>query len=142
MENGRFGLNINGFYKVNENGYSLTEATFYNPDTGESFSKIVWDMDDDRVCWEAGEYRDLSINNKVARLWKRHNGVIQDGDKVMVVSGRKVPIGTVSYVREIKPIHDRYGRWVADYVYMENGMRTNIKNVVLVIETETVKISG
>ena len=30
--------------------------------------------------WDAGQYRDLPINETVSRLWKRHNGVIQTGD--------------------------------------------------------------
>lgn len=131
-----YGANINGFYKVAENGFSITEATFFNPETGESFSKIVWDMDDDRVAWDAGQYRDLPINETVSRLWKRHNGVIQTGDRVMIVSGRKVPIGTVAKVESIRPMNDRYGRWVADYVYLDNGMRTNITNCVLIVEVE------
>ena len=75
-----------------------------------------------KFCWNIFKIPDVS------RLWKKHNGVIQTGDRVMVVSGRKVPIGTVAKVESIRPMNDRYGRWVVDYVYLDNGMRTNITN--------------
>jgi hypothetical protein len=39
---------MNRFFKVNEVGFSVTDATFFNPVTGESFSKIVWDIDNHR----------------------------------------------------------------------------------------------
>ena len=94
-----------------------------------NISKFCWNIFKipDEI-WDAGQYRDLPINKTVSRLWKKHNGVIQTGDRVMVVSGRKVPIGTVAKVESIRPMNDRYGRWVADYVYLGNGMRTNITN--------------
>ena len=52
------------------------------------------------------------------------------GDEVKVVKGRKVPVGTIANVKEIRPYYDRYHRWVCDYAYLDNGMKTNVNNLV------------
>jgi hypothetical protein len=123
----------NGFYKVAENNGGVCVGTFYNPDTQESFTKITWDIDDIRLDQdeEVQIYRYMPINKDVRRLWLHRAGVIQEGDQIKVVKGRKVPIGTVATVKEIKPFYDRYRRWQADYLYLDNGMKTNINNCVL-----------
>ena len=41
--------NYKGFYKVKESNGGVEVATFFNPETKESFSKIVWDIDNDRL---------------------------------------------------------------------------------------------
>ena len=123
-----------GFYKVAENNGGVCVGTFWNPDTKESFSKITWDIDrpyinDDE---EVEILRYLPINKEMRRAWKHEAGIIQTEDTIKVVKGRKVPIGTIAKVLEIKPFYDRYHRWQADYVYLDNGMKTNIDNCVLV----------
>lgn len=126
--------NYNGFYKVSKSGYSIEDAVFYNPETKETFSKIVWDIDDDRMLFDEKlqQLRFLPLNYDVRRQWLHEAGFIQEGDTVKVVKGRLVPIGTVATVEKIKPYYDRYHRWVADHVYLDNGMRTNVNNCELV----------
>lgn len=41
--------NYKGFFKVNENNGGVNVCTFFNPETKEEFSKIVWDIDNDRL---------------------------------------------------------------------------------------------
>ena len=122
-----------GFYKVAENNGGVCVGTFYNPDTKEVFTKITWDIDrpyinDDE---EIEILRYLPIDEKMRWQWLHESGVIQKGDQIKVVKGRKVPIGTVATVKEIKPFYDRYRRWQADYLYLDNGMKTNINNCVV-----------
>ena len=123
-----------GFYKVGEDNGSVCVGMFYNPETGELFSKITWDIDrpyinDDE---EIEILRYLPINHEIRRQWLHKNGVIQEGDTIKVVKGRKIPLGTVAKVRKIYPFYDRYHRWQADYVYLDNGTKTNINNCILV----------
>ena len=125
--------NYKGFYKVAESNGGVCVGTFYNPDTKEVFTKITWDIDrpyinDDE---EIEILRYLPIDKKMRWQWLHEKGVIQEGDQIKVVKGRKVPIGTVATVKEIKPFYDRYRRWQADYLYLDNGMKTNINNCVL-----------
>ena len=124
----------NKFYKVHTSGFSLTIATFYNPITKESFSRKVWDIDDDRLLWEDDiqELRDMPIDKEVQRMYYHHNGRILERDIVKVVKGRKMPVGYIGTVKEIKPYYDRYKRWQANYVYFADGQRTNINNCVLI----------
>ena len=126
--------NYKGFYKVNQEGTSLTIATFYNPETRESFTRRVWDMDDDRLLYdeEVQELRYMQINKEIRWLWLHRSGIIQIGDTVKVVKGRKLPVGKTGKVKDIKPYFDRYRRWCCDYIYFDDGTRTSIKNCVLV----------
>ena len=50
--------NYKGFFKVNENNGGVNVCTFFNPETKEEFSKIVWDIDNDRLL----EDMQLKIN--------------------------------------------------------------------------------
>lgn len=127
--------NYRGFYKVNESGYSLTSATFYNPDTNEKFTKIVWDNDDDRLLYdkELQILRFLPINEEIKKMYLHSIGILQVGDVIEVYKGRKVPKGTVAKITDIKPYYDRYGRNQCDYAYLDNGMKTNIENCKLYI---------
>ena len=125
--------NYNGFYKVAENNGGVCIGTFFNPNTMESFSKRVWDIDDDRLLWdeEIQTLRFLPINEDIRRIWMHHNGEILIGDTVEVVKGRKIPIGYIGIVEKIKPFYDRYGRWQANYIYFADGKRTNYNNCKL-----------
>lgn len=126
--------NYKGFYKVAENNGGVCVGTFWNPETKECFTKITWDIDrpyinDDE---EVEILRYLPINNEMRRLWKHEAGIVQTEDTIKVVKGRKVPIGTIARVVEIRPFYDKYHRWQADYVYLDNGMKTNINNCILI----------
>ena len=130
--------NYNGFYKVKEDGFGVSTGTFFNPVTLESFSKIVWDIDNDWLLFdeEIQILRNLPINEEVQRIWKHHNGEILIGDTVEVFKGRKMPIGYVGIVEKIKPFHDRYGRWQANYIYFADGQKTNYNNCKLIVIAE------
>lgn len=125
--------NYKGFYKVAENNGGVCVCTFFNPDTLASFSKITWDIDNDRLLddEEIQILRYLSIDEDIRILWKHHNGCILVGDTVEVFKGRKMPVGYIGKVKAIRPFYDRYGRWQANYIYFEDGQRTNENNCKL-----------
>jgi len=121
----------NGYYKVAEDGFSLTRATFFNPTTGESYSKIVWDNDDYRVEQENEVEYHEPIDDEVRRVYLNRLGVIQEGDTIKVIKGRKVPKGTIAKVVGFRDWKDNYGRVQATYVLLDNGMKTNVDNCIL-----------
>ena len=89
--------NYKGFYKVYVNGGGVEVCTFFNPETKEEFSKITWDIEDDRLLWdeEIQILRFLPIDEAAVIAWKHHNNQFVVGDNVEVVRGRKVPKGTM-----------------------------------------------
>ena len=117
-----------GFYKVDQRGGSYVVAVIYNPVTGESEERRVRDYEYSDCSRDDDELYYTPIDHNARRLWLRSMGVIQQGDTVEVIRGRKVRVGTVGEVAAVKPVHDRYGRWVADYVYFADGQRTNVTN--------------
>ena len=121
-----------GFYKVDESGFSLTSAIFYNPTTKESYSVIVWDNDDYRVEQEHDEERNAPIYEEVRKQWLHDRGVVCVGDMVEVVKGRTIEHGYKGIVKAIKPYYDMYHRHVADYAYFADGKKINVNNVGLV----------
>ena len=124
----------NGFYKVAEGGGGVTTCVFYNPETEESISKIVWDIDDIRLDndSELQPYRYEPIDVNIKKQYLHKKGIIQVGDTVEVYKGRKVPKGTIATIIDIRPYYDNYHRWQADYVYFDNGMKTNKDNCKLI----------
>lgn len=126
--------NYKGFYKVAENNGGVCVGTFWNPETKECFTKITWDIDRPYVNDDEDVeiLRYLPINKEMRRLWKHEAGIVQTEDTIKVVKGRKVPIGTIARVVEIRPFYDKYHRWQADYVYLDNGMKTNVNNCILI----------
>ena len=121
-----------GFYKVSHEGGSFVTGTFYNPTTKESISVVLRDYDYADCSRDNDSLYNAQINEAVRCQWLHDNGVIVKGDTVEVYKGRKVPVGTIGTVVDIKPFYDRYGRWQADYVYFADGVRTNINNCRLV----------
>lgn len=120
-----------GFYKVFQSGGSYVTATFFNPETKEEYSKCVRDYDYADCSRDDDEGYNAEINEEARKAWKHHNGVICEGDKVKVVKGKKIPLGTIATVKSIYPYYDCYHRWIADYVYFVEGGKTNINNCVL-----------
>lgn len=123
-----------GFYKVGTSGGSLKTADFFNPFTGESFSATISDkedarMEDDPLCDVLSK---IPENEDAKWAYNRSNGIVQKGDTVRVVKGRTLEHGTEAKVREIYPMKDRYGRYVADYAYLDNGEKINVTNVSIV----------
>lgn len=125
----------NGFYKVKEDNGGVCVGCFFNPTTMEHFSKIIWDIDNDRLLDDdyIQTLRYLPINEDVRKIWMHHNGEIMEGDTVKVVKGRKIPKGYVGIVEKIRPWYDYYGRWQCTYIYFADGQRTNKDNCVLYI---------
>ena len=120
-----------GFYKVGQYGGSYITATFFNPETKEHYSKCVRDYDYADKSRDDDELYYMDIDTEAEKAWKHFNGEILVGDVVEVIHGRKVPVGTIATVKDKKAYYDKYHRWVADYLYFDNGMKTNEKNCVL-----------
>lgn len=118
-----------GFGKIHQDtsGNFIT-AQFYNPATKEHLSECVRDYDYEDCSRDNAELYHMPIDTEVLRQWNIDNGIIFVGAVVEVFKGRKVPVGTIATVEEIKPWHDRYGRWQCNYAYLSNGMRTNTNN--------------
>ena len=121
-----------GFAKVAQSGGTFIVATFFNPETKEEYSCSVRDYEYEDCSRDNDELYYMDIDEEVKNEWLHHNGVILVDDTVRVVKGRKVPIGTVAKVKSKYPLYDRYHRWIADYLYLDNGMKTNEKNCILV----------
>ena len=81
--------NYKGFFKVNENNGGVNVCTFFNPETKEEFSKIVWDIDNDRLLEddEIQILRYLTIDNDAVIAWKHFNNAFVVGDNVEVPKG-------------------------------------------------------
>ncbi len=120
-----------GFRKVHQVGGTFIVATFFNAATGEVESHCVRDYDYSDCSRDNDYLYNMKIDETARRAWQHHIGLILEGDLVKVVAGRKLPIGTTGYVKSIKPIYNKYGKWVANYVYFENGDRTNVTNCVI-----------
>lgn len=125
---------MDGFFKIAQNGGTYVVATFYNPDTNEIKTQCVRDYDYADASRDNDELYYMDIDEEVRRKYLRFKGIIQVGDTVEVFKGRKVPIGTVAEVKEIKPYYDHYHRHIADYAYFTDGQRTNIDNCKLIKE--------
>ena len=121
-----------GFFKVKQDGSTFIYATFFNPTTGEEFSECVRDYDYSDGSRDNDELYYMPIDEDVRRQWMHHHGVILEGDIIQVVKGRKVPVGTVATVRKKYPFNDKYGRFCTMYLYLDNGMKTNIDNCIMV----------
>ena len=123
-----------GWRKVSESGSSYVTATLFNVRTGEEASVVVRDYDrwDLSEC-DAPEWYNVAIDDDARKAYCRKHMIITDGSRVMVIKGRKVPVGTTGIVDRMKKIYDRYGRHCADYVVFESGAATNVDNCVLIV---------
>ena len=63
--------NYKGFYKVACSGFGVESCTFFNPETGEHFTKIVWDIDNDRLLDDdtLQVLRFLPIDDNNRKIW-------------------------------------------------------------------------
>lgn len=118
----------NEFYKVSQSGGSYVVGTFFNPVTKEEKTETLRDYDYCDCSRDNEALYVMPINEEAKKLWMRFNGILTEGDTVKVVKGRKVRIGTVAVVVKIRPVYDRYGRWVADYAVLSTGEQTSISN--------------
>ena len=120
----------NRWYKVAQSGNTFITATLFNPVTLESRNEIARDYDEPRN--DNDEIYYMPINEDALRAWRSHNGIMQDGDKVRVIKGRKYPVGTEFIVRAVYPMRDKYDRWVADYAYFVGGGKCNVANLEII----------
>lgn len=118
--------------KVNEKGGTLVVATFFDPETKEETTEVVRDYDYSDGSRDNDELYYMPIDEEARKAWRHYHGVISAGDEVKVVKGKKVKVGTIAKVLNIREIKDRYGRWVANYAVLDNGQQTNTANCELV----------
>lgn len=126
----RMEIEQSGYRKIAQDHGSVAVATFYNPDTEDSFTLIVDDVDDDRKF--DPELYHMPVDENARKIWRRKRGIISIGDTVEVYRGRKVPRGTIAVVVREYDYRDCYGRIVAHYLVFDNGMKTNVNNCRLV----------
>lgn len=120
------------FKKVAQTSGSYVVATFYNPKTGEVKTQCVRDYD----------YADCSRDNddlyyepidEAARILYQHSlGIILVGDNAKVIKGHTIEHGFIGKVVDKKDYFDKYGRFVAEYLYFADGRKININNCILV----------
>lgn len=121
-----------GFYKIGQDGGTYVVAHFYNPTTKEFISKCVRDYDYSDCSRDDDELYYMPINEQVKTIYLHDNGCILVGDMAKVVKGRTIEHGYIGKVVKKKEYTDRYGRWIADYIYFEDGKKINIANCILV----------
>ena len=121
----------NKYYKVSHEGNSFITGYFYNPITKEGKRIVLRDYDYEDCNRDNDELYYMPINEEVRTIWLHDNGIIQTGDTVKVVKGRKVPIGTIAKVVSLTKYKDRYGRFQCIYANLDNGQRTNVYNCEL-----------
>jgi len=137
---------LNGYYKVDEHcGGSLVDVIMYNPDNGDILRLTVEDFEYEygdgpfvtstlKLMSEPEMYalRCAPFDGEARFLYRKQCGIIEEGDWVQIVSGRKYPIGTEGRIKRIYDICDRYGRKQATYCELDTGEKTSICNVEII----------
>lgn len=132
--------NYKGFYKVDEDGGVYVCATFYNPQTNETFRTCVRDYDYEDGSRDNDELYYLPLNKGVAKGFFHRYGQIFDGDEIVVVRGRKM-LGErkrVTRVYDFIPEHFRGWRnqsaYAVEYLYFTDGTKCASKNCELAVK--------
>ena len=133
-------IKLNGFRKIDENySYSLKSINLYNPDTKESKHIIVDDteyqygdgnINRDFTLEELELLRTMDIDEEALKQYNKDNNIIDIGSIIEVVKGKKYTKGTTGIVIKIVKYRDRYGRYVTDYIFTDNGMKIDYRNVI------------
>ena len=133
-------IKLNGFRKIDENySYSLKSINLYNPDTKESKHIIVDDteyqygdgnINKDFTLDELELLRTMDIDEEALKQYNKDNNIIDIGSIIEVVKGRKYTKGTTGAVVNIVKYKDKYGRYVTDYIFTDNGMKIDYRNVI------------
>lgn len=125
---------MEGWAKISQGGSTFITARFWNSYLKEDVYLVTRDYDYDD-CHNDNDYLyNMSVDEEALREYKKHNGIIQEGDRVKVVKGRTLPKGFIGVVKSRYNIFDRYGRYVTDYLRFYSGEKINIANVELVRE--------
>ena len=122
-----------GWRKVNESGGSLVTAILYNILTGEQVSIVTRDYDYSDCSRDNEYWYAMPIDHDAQIAYYRKHAIIYPGASVLVVKGRKIPVGTVGTVEKIRPVYDCYRRHVADYAVFTDGRQTNIDNLMMIL---------
>ena len=132
-------IKLNGFRKIEEDySYSLKTVDLYNPETKESKHIIVDDteyqygegnINRDFTLDELELLRTMDIDEEALKQYNKDNDVIDIGSIIEVVKGRKYTKGTIGTVIKIVEYRDRYKRYVTDYLFTDNGMKIDCRNV-------------
>lgn len=121
----------NKFYKVDMSGGSYVTALYYNPVTHETKSILARDYDYSDCSRDNDDVYFEQIDENARRLYLRHLGVFSVGDFVEVVKGRTLPHGYKNKVVKISDYKDKYGRYIATYLYFNDGNKINAANCKL-----------
>ena len=122
----------NKFYKVAEEGGTFVTGEFYNPITGEHKHEVLRDYDYADCSRDNDELYYMPIDEEVRHIWLNSRGIICKGDRVQVIKGRTIPHGTTAQVKDKRDYTDKYGRWIATYLYFEDGRKINEANCELI----------
>ena len=122
----------NKFYKVAQTNGSYVVAVFFNPITNEVKRELVRDYDYSDCSRDNDELYYMEIDKEAERAWLHFNGDILVGDTVEVIKGRTLEHGFQGTVRKVCDFKDRYGRYVATYLYFEDGGKINKDNCKLI----------
>ncbi len=120
-----------GFFKVAHSGGSYITADFYNPATKEYTSQCVRDYDYEAYVKDNDELYYMQIDEAAKRAYLHEEGIILVGDFAEVVKGRTIEHGFIGKVIAKKEYKDRYGRFLANYIYFEDGRKINVDNCKL-----------
>lgn len=123
----------NGWRKIGQSGGSFIVARLYNVNTGEEENIVVRDYEYEDRRYDDDYWYDASIDAEALRAYNRKHGIIQAGERVMVIAGRKIERGYTGTVEKVYPVYDRFHRWVADYCRFIDGKSTNVKNCMMII---------
>lgn len=133
-------IKLNGFRKINEDySYSLKTVDLYNPETKESKHIIVDDteyqygngnINRDFTLDELELLRIMDIDEEALKQYNKDNNIIDIGSIIEVVKGRKYTKGTTGIVIKIVKYKDKYGRYVTDYIFTDNEMKIDCRNVI------------
>jgi len=124
-----------GFYKVSQSGGTFVTAHYWNPETFEEASFVARDYDYDGSRDNDSIYY-APVDEKVLRDFQHYNGMILEGDTVVVIKGRKIPLMTQHVVHHKRDVYDRYGRVMAVYLVFTDGLQTNENNCMRVFDVE------
>ena len=128
-----------GFYKVASRGLTISNDTFYNPDTNEEVQHITYDSDDYRVELAMKEWRDCpsvidDVESPIYRKWMHKHKKALLGDKVIISRGRKFK-GEIKQIKsEFTYVVDGSYNGEIDYWVFTDGTKVAKHNCDLYLE--------
>ena len=121
----------NGWRKVGQRGGTYVVAVLFNVNTAETTTVCVRDYDYDDGSRDNDDWYYAEIDETARKAYNRKLGVIEEGDTVTVVKGRKIPHGYTGVVQRLRPIRDMYRREIDTYVVFADGKQTSVFNCQL-----------